>query len=58
MSDVRQPELAELVEAMERSEAEIAAGRTVPSALIHCDLRDALDRTEARLKSRSHPEKG
>jgi hypothetical protein len=58
MNDARTAKLADLVEAMERSEAEIAAGSTVPSALIHSDLREALDRVEARLRSRRRPEKG
>jgi hypothetical protein len=58
MNDVREAKIADLVEAMERSEAEITAGTTVPSALIHSDLCDALDRIEARLKGRRRPEKG
>jgi hypothetical protein len=39
---------AELLAALARSDADIAAGRTVPASAVHAELQAALDRIEAR----------
>jgi hypothetical protein len=43
---------AELLASLARSDADIAAGRTVPASAVHAELQAALDRIEAR---RSQP---
>jgi hypothetical protein len=42
------PSEAELIAALDESEADIAAGRIVPASVVHEDLRAALERIEAR----------
>jgi hypothetical protein len=42
------PSEAELLAALARSEADLAAGRIVPASLVHEELRAALERIEAR----------
>ena len=42
------PSEAELRAALARSDADIAAGRTVPASAVHAELQAALDRIEAR----------
>jgi hypothetical protein len=43
---------AEWIEALERSQAELAAGKTVPAEVVHKMLRESAARIEARLKVR------
>jgi hypothetical protein len=42
------PSEAELRASLARSDADIAAGRTVPASTVHAELQAALDRIEAR----------
>jgi len=42
------PSEAELLAALARSEADLAAGRIVPAAVVHEELRAALERLDAR----------
>ncbi|HET8996120.1 MAG TPA: hypothetical protein VFN42_05575 [Acetobacteraceae bacterium] len=42
------PSEAELRASLARSDADIAAGRTVPASAVHAELQAALDRIEAR----------
>ena len=46
--DPPMPGEAELLAALARSEADLAAGRIVPAAVVHEELRAALERIEAR----------
>lgn len=43
---------AELLAALARSDADIAAGRTVPASTVHAELQAALDRIEERRTQR------
>ncbi|HTW69212.1 MAG TPA: hypothetical protein VME47_04920 [Acetobacteraceae bacterium] len=42
------PSEAELLAALARSEADLAAGRTVPASVVHEELRATLERIEAQ----------
>jgi hypothetical protein len=42
------PSQAEVRASLVRSDADIAAGRTVPASIVHAELQAALDRIEAR----------
>ena len=42
------PSEAEVRASLARSDADIAAGRTVPASVVHAELQAALDRIEAR----------
>ncbi len=46
------PSEAELLAALARSDADIAAGRVVPAAAVHADLSAAIARIEARRAQR------
>jgi hypothetical protein len=46
--DPPQPSEAELLAALEESEAQIAAGRTVPASNVHADLKASIERIRAR----------
>jgi DNA recombination-dependent growth factor C len=46
------PSEAELLAALARSEADIAAGRVVPASVVHEELRAALERIEEQRKKR------
>lgn len=46
--DPPMPSEAELLAALARSEADLAAGRIVPASVVHEELRSALERIEAR----------
>jgi hypothetical protein len=46
--DPPMPNEAELLAALARSEADLAAGRIVPAAVVHEELRAALERIQAR----------
>jgi hypothetical protein len=48
------PSEAELLAALARSDADIAAGRVVPAAVVHAELAAAIARIEARRAPR-HP---
>ncbi len=50
--DAPMPSEAELLAALARSEADVAAGRVVPASVVHEELRAALARIEARRKER------
>lgn len=47
------PSEAELLAALARSDADIAAGRLVPASVVHEELPAAIERIEARLGQRS-----
>ncbi len=42
------PSEAELLASLDRSEADLAAGRIVPASVVHAELRAAIDRIEAQ----------
>jgi hypothetical protein len=46
------PSEAELLAALARSDADIAAGRLVPASVVHEELSAAIERTEARKAQR------
>ena len=46
--DPPMPSEAELLASLDRSEADLAAGRIVPASVVHAELRDAIDRIEAQ----------
>ncbi len=46
------PSEAELLAALARSEADLAAGRVVPASVVHEELRASLERIEARRAQR------
>lgn len=51
--DPPMPSEAEVRASLDRSDADIAAGRTVPASIVHAELQAALDRMEAgRTQSR------
>lgn len=51
--DPPMPSEAELLAALARSEADIAAGRIVPASVVHEELRAALERIEAQRRQRN-----
>jgi DNA recombination-dependent growth factor C len=50
--DPPMPNEAELLAALARSEADLAAERIVPASVVHEDLRAALERIEAQRRQR------
>jgi hypothetical protein len=46
--DPPQPSEAELLAALEESEAQTAAGQTVPASVVHADLKASIERIRAR----------
>jgi DNA recombination-dependent growth factor C len=50
--DPPMPSEAELLAALARSDADIAAGRVVPASVVHEELRAALERIEAQRRQR------
>ena len=46
--DPPMPSEAELLASLDRSEADLAAGRIVPASVVHAELRAAIDRIEAQ----------
>jgi hypothetical protein len=50
--DPPMPSEAELLAALARNEADIAAGRVVPASVVHADLRAARERIEEQRKKR------
>ncbi|MGD0109851.1 MAG: hypothetical protein ABSC06_38395 [Rhodopila sp.] len=50
--DPPMPSEAELLAALARSDADIAAGRVVPAAVVHAELAAAIARIEARRAQR------
>jgi len=46
--DPPMPSEAELRASLARSDADIAAGRTLPDSVVHAELQAAIDRIEAR----------